>query len=427
MISISTKKEGFYGWVALGAVALLFFLLNGGVLYSFGAFLPSICRDFGWKRGDVSAGHTVLTIMSIFTSLGAGFFVARFGSRRAIVAGNLVLATAMFFLSFLSRKWQFLLGYGVFGIGMGFGGHIPVTTIASNWFVKKAPLAMSLVVTAAGLGGLVIVPLVMAVITRIGWREAYQFLSIAILIVGVIAGGLLIRNKPEDLGQVPDGPGEPGPGQDASRARASTHYVTPVEFTAKEAMKTGAFWMLAVFGTATMFVMGLLNSHQIAFLTGMGVSNQTAALATGMMPGASVAGTLGMGFLALRVSIKKLTVVSGVLILISTILALLTTSAAMGFAYSVAFGLGFGVAMVATLSFWPSYFGRSSFSKIVGIAGMFRIVGAVGAPVGGFLYDSTKSYTLPHIICVAVALVGLVSILMLKPPLHPSLKATSAP
>jgi MFS family permease len=422
MSSISTKKEGFYGWVSLSAVALLFFLLNGGVLYSFGAFLPSICNAFGWKRGDVSAALTLLLMVGTFTSIGAGFFVARYGPRRAIVGGSLVIAVGMLLLSFLSKQWHFFVAYGILGLGMGFGGQVAVTTVASNWFVKKLPLAMSVLVTSAGLGGLLLVPLVMAVINTMGWRSAYQLLCGLIFIFGAVAAGAFVRNKPEDFGQVPDGVASPGSGQEASHRRTGTNYVTPVDFTVKEAMGTVAFWMLILFGDAALFMMNLLSSHQIAFLMGLGIGSETAALATGLMTGLSVVGTLGMGFLALKYNINRLTLVSACLMVVSAILVLLTESAAMGFAYSIVFGIGFGAAMVAIMSFWPAYFGRTNYAKIVGISGIFRIIGGIGAPVAGFLFDATKSYTLAHAITLAVAVLGVISVLILRSPLHPSLK-----
>jgi MFS family permease len=423
MMGDRLRKGKFYGWIALAAAGLVLFIVNGSLLFSFGAFLPSICKEFGWKSGDVSVALTILFVVITLSSPLVGFFTGKYGARKAIVLGCLLAALGLLCVAFQSKLWQFRAAYGLIGLGASFGGMITATTIAQNWFVKKAPLAMGITIAAGGIGGFVLVPLIMAMITNVGWRSAYLVLCGIVFLFGAVIPGLFLRNKPEDMGQFPDGAASSEEhGKEAFAAPARTRYVTPVDFTVKEATRTGALWILIIFSNAVFFLLTFLTAHQIAFLTNIGIGAEIAAVTLGLSSGISTVGTLGMGFLALKQSLKMLTAIAASLLLIGIFLALLTRSMPMAFAFSIIFGIGSGAALVAGMSFLASYFGRKDYPKIMGISMLFGIVGSVGAPVGGFLFDATKSYTTAFVVAMVVAAVPLLCMLIIRPPLHPSLK-----
>jgi MFS family permease len=417
------RKGKFYGWIALAAAALVLFLQNGSLLFSFGTFLPSICKEFSWRSGDVSVAYTILFMVMTLSSPLVGFFAGKYGARRAIVLGNFLAALGLLFLASQSKLWQFRAAYGLIGLGASFAGMITATTIASNWFVKKAPLAMGITVAVGGIGGFVMVPLIMAMITNMGWRSAYLVLCGIVFLFGAVIAGLFLRNKPEDMGQFPDGvASSEGNAKEAVAPPAKTRYITPVDFTVKEATRTGALWILIIFNNSVFFLLTFVSAHQVAFLTNIGIDAEIAAVTLGLISGVSTVGTLGMGFLALKHSLKMLTSIAAGFLLLGIFFALLTRSVPVAFVYSVVFGIGSGAALVAGMSFLASYFGRTDYPKIFGISMLFGIVGSVGAPVGGFLFDATKSYTVPFLVAMAVAALALLCMLIIRPPLHPSLR-----
>ena len=419
----SKEKDGFYGWISVSATALLSFVCLGGVTYSFGAFQPSICKAFNWSVRDVSLA---LTLVMLFMSLAApmaGFFVGKYGARRSLVLGSVMGVLGLVLLAYHQKLWQLYIGYGLFiGIGVAaFAGIIPQTTIANNWFRKRVSLAMGIIVGLGGIGGIVLVPIIMAFIERFGWRNAYLILAGMALVFAVIIPAVLIKNKPEDLGQVPDGavasqdePRETGP--------KFSQYVTPVDFTVKEALRTPTLWFIIISITMVFFLLTVTMAHQIAFLESIGVSAGVAAFSLGLIPGVSALANLLMGFMTIKFSLKKLSVVSSALMLVGMIILFFTKSAPMALTYSIIFGFGYGAAMVAGMSLSSSYFGRTDYPKIMGISMVFSILGSVGAPIAGAIYDSTKSYSTAFVLTVIAALIGLVSMIMVRPPLHPSLR-----
>ena len=86
-------------------------------------------------------------------------------------------------------------------------------------------------------------------------------------------------DKPENLGQVPDGPGSL-----KTQKAESVHpvpnnlYKTPVEFTAKEAMLTLTMWLLIGYVVVQFTAMQIMMAHQISFLIDMGFSSASAAI-----------------------------------------------------------------------------------------------------------------------------------------------------
>ena len=415
-------KKGFYGWITLSGAALVYFLMCGVLMYPFGVFLPFICEEFGWGRGAVSGAYTMMMAsMGLFGPF-AGIFITKYGSRSAIVFGNLMSVSGLLLLAFHTRLWQFYVGYGVLiGLGVGLGGFIATTTIANNWFDKRRSLALSIVIASGGIGGLLLVPGIMAVINSVGWRSTYVVIFAIALLCMIILPGLIIRNKPEDLGQIRDGAAVPDPEKTVSAEPTRRLYITSVDFTLSEAIRTLSLWLILSAETLQLFAMSMLVTHQVAFLVDMGITAGMAATALGLLPGTSTIGRLGIGFLGLRYNMRPLAIGSFVVMTIGMALVPLTKSLPMVFVYVTIFGIGFGAFIVAITGLFSVYFGLTNYPKIVGFVSPFAIIGSAGAPIAGIIYDATGSYSLPFSIAVLALLVGLACIIFARPPRHPTL------
>jgi MFS family permease len=413
------KNEKFYGWTALSGGALSVFIA-GGAGYTFSAFLPALNKEFGWRAGEISMALFLASVLMTLAGPGAGLFIKRFGARLAVILGNALITIAFFMLAFHQRQWQLHVAYSILGIGSGIGGIIAAGTIATSWFLKKTPLAMAVNMGAMGIGGLIFAPATAVLIQAMSWRQTYMVLGAVTLLVGAIVPGILVRNKPEDLGQVPDGIAMAQTTEQASVQHSSSQ--TSADFTLKQAARTSAFWLLGLYSWTPFFIMVFLMAHQINFLKGVGLSSETAGLALGVVSATSVFGTLITGVLGLRFDVRKLTVVAMVLVILSMIISLATHSAALAFIYSAIFGVALGATMVSLMSLMPAYFGRAHFSTIIGACGLFVLFSGFGAPIGGFIFDATKSYNLAFLVNVGIGLLGLIFLLLVRPPVHPSMK-----
>jgi MFS family permease len=422
MTAAFAESKKFYGWKALATTAVMYFAMTGLLLYSFPVFLPFLCEAFGWSRASVSWANSLAMVVAGVASPLAGICIARYGARLVIVVGGILSILCFIFVSFHTQLWELYFAYGVLlGTGCCFCGMLAMTTIANNWFVKKRPLALSILLTSGGLGGLVMVSFIMALINRYGWRYAYLVIAAFTLLLLVILPALLVKNKPEDLGQVPD-----GIRADEGKAAGSSAMgidAAPVDFTAAEALRTASFWFLTLFGTCYMFGMQGFMLHQVAFLLDIKISSAIAAAAYSTFVGISAVGRLSIGFLGLKYPTRRLFILSTLLLISGMVLFLWSESLPMIFVSNSIVGLGMGAAYVAMMNIVPLYFGKTHYPKIMGFAMPFlTIIGSLGSPLTGWIRDITGSYMLAWKIAILVLIIGLISILLARPPVHPSLR-----
>ena len=426
MTAAAAAPIKFYGWKALAATAVMYFAMTGLLLYSFPVFLPFLCEAFGWSRASVSWANSLAMVVAGIASPLAGICIARYGARLVIVIGGILSILCFVFVSFHTRLWELYFAYGaLLGTGCCFCGILAMTTIANNWFVKKRPLALSILLTSGGLGGLVMVSFIMALIDRYGWRHAYLVIAAFTLLLLVILPAMLVKNKPEDLGQVPDG--IPAEDKKTTEPSAKSIYATPVDFTAAEALRTASFWFLTLFGTCYMFGMQGFMLHQVAFLLDIKISSAMAAAAYSTFVGISAVGRLSMGFLGLKYPTRSLFIIATLLLISGMVLFLWAESLPMVFVCNSIVGIGMGATYVAMMNIMPLYFGKTHYPKIMGYAMPFlTIIGSLGSPLTGWIRDITGGYMLAWKIAVLVLLIGLVSILLARPPIHPSLRKDPA-
>jgi len=426
MTSIWAKPNKFFGWKALAAAAAMYFALTGLLLYSFPVFLPFLCKAFGWTRAAVSWANSLALVVQGLASPFAGMYVTRYGARKALATGGILCVLCFIIASFHTQLWQLYLAYGVlFGLGGSLCGMLAMTTIVNNWFVKKRPLALSILLTAGGLGGLVMVSRIMAMINRFGWRNAYLLLAVMIFVLLVVLPSFLVINKPEDLGQVPDGV-HAGEKRDSLPGKHNLEG-TPVDFTAAEAVRTPTFWYLTILSTTFFIGIQGFMLHQVAFLLDIHISTAVAATAYSLFVGVSAVGRLGMGFLGIRYPSRPLAIMAMLLLILGMAIILWAKTLPVILLYNVLIGLGLGGTYVAIMNLIPHYFGKTHYPRIVGFALPFStILGSLGSPVTGWIRDSTGSYKSAWEQAIVILAIGLVSLILARPPVHPSMRGNRA-
>jgi MFS family permease len=418
-----TSDKGFYGWINVVTAAVMGVI---GQLYiiSFGYFLPFLVSDFGWSRGVTSLAATINMIVMGICGPFAGMFIVKCGARRAIIVGNALGFLGFFLLFFHSHLWELFLAFGVLvGLGAGIGQLLASTTVVNNWFVKKRSLALSIFFGTGGLGGMFLGPGIMKLIEVLGWRATFLVMSFMVLLFAIVLPAILIKNKPQDLGQVPDGPAGSIIPDKSPAARRKVGYKTAVDFTAKEAMRTRTLWLLIAYYCLNMLAMGALMTHQIAYLFDIGINATVAAFALSVMTGVMTFSQFGVGFLGMRFSMHSIAVSSEVIKIVGVGILLYTKSLPLVFVYMVVLGLGFGAVMIALMNMFPDYFGMSNYPKIMGFVRVFwAFIGAAGAPLAGYIRDTTGSYQPAFQAVIIIIAAGLICLIFAKPPVHPSLK-----
>jgi MFS family permease len=416
-------KDGFYGWVNMAVLFVyniaLFFVMN-----AFAFCLPFWAeKPFYWNRGWISGAQTLNLILGGLAAPLVGIFLMKQGPRKAMVIGNLLSTLGLFMIAFQHHLWELYLWAGVVvGLGMSIGGMLAMMTVTNNWFIMKRSIALVISMGSFGLN-VVISPILMSMIHSMGWRESYMIVGVISLVLCVIVPGLLIRNKPEDLGQAPDGPISTKAKIQTGNNPYKNVYKTSVDFTAKEALRTRTMWLLVSLGTIQFFCMNGLLPHQIQFLLDIKIPDNTAARASGLMSAIMAISTIATGFLGLRFKMRSLAITSIAVGIIGYAALLWAQSLSMVIVYCVILGIAFGIQAIAMGNLYPDYFGRSEFPKIMGYAMPVTIIASsVGGMITGFIRQQTGHYHFAFQLFLVLSFVALLCMIFAKPPVHPSLK-----
>jgi OFA family oxalate/formate antiporter-like MFS transporter len=401
-------KKIFYGrWIVL-ACSLIGFYVGGVIFYGFTAFFEPIREEFGWSYTQISFAASLRGLeMGIFAPL-VGFLADRFGSRKLIFWGTI---TVGFGLILLSRTQSLAMFYGSFLlIAFGAGGCAMVVTMAAvaNWFHKNVGIALGVMASGVGASGLM-VPFIVHLIGVSNWRTTLIILGLGMWILGIPLS-LVIRNRPEQYGDLPDGI---SPSDRMPYLENQDTGVKAVEIGFKEALKKRAFLYLIIAEAIRMMIVAAVIIHVMPYLSSLGLPRVTAGLVAGAIPLTSIIGRFGFGWLG--DVFDKGYVMAWTFCIIS--LGMLTFCYVqviwIAFVFLFLFAPGYGGGMVLRGAILREYFGRNSFGKMIGITmGSASIGGIIGPTVAGWAFDTFESY---HLIwLVFCGLSGLAISLVLK-------------
>ncbi|WP_330702828.1 MFS transporter [Novosphingobium resinovorum] len=341
------------------------------------------------------------------TLLGAGFglfvatagvsgpFIARgfpfLGIRNVMLAGTTLAAVgAVLMITFVSSGPTFIICYGlVIGLGVGAAGILPVQTVVAAWFRGRRALAISVVMSAGEVAGVIAPPIFAWLITATGtWRSGWW----VALGCFVIAGALISWVIPSNLATDPHNL-EMGPPPRDLLGKASRVYKTSQSWHFGDAVQTRQFAFILLAGVIANVDWVFFLGHGVQHLRDIGYDSTTAALAVSIVVAASICGNALAGLLGDRIPPHWLA--AGALLMISAGLGLATAPS--GFPalviFAVVFGFGFGATQVCWITLLTNYFGTKPFPTLLGIVfAVGTVAGALGSVTAGFVYDQLHTY-----------------------------------
>jgi len=280
----------FYGWWIVAAAVCTFGLSTGLPYYNMPFFYDYYTQAFGWSKPDITLGFP---LAALFTLWVGPVLVHRFPPKRLLLIGSCF--TALAFIGFSSMRGNLTLYYALwflYTVGYIFSGPIPHQVLISQWFRKNRSLAMGITYVGVGFVGSAGSFIVKGVTSASGFRTCLIIVGFIVLLVWPITI-LFLKNRPQDIGQNPDG---------AAVAAAETK-ANPLPFSALTG--TVAFWLLVVGSACSIGSIGSINQHMKFVFQDQGFTDQAIrdavwAQANAMILWSSIAGRLLIGWLADR-------------------------------------------------------------------------------------------------------------------------------
>jgi MFS family permease len=422
----SGARQRFHGWWIVSVTAVLYGYGAGVNFYGFGVFFNPMREEFGWSRAATAGVFSLSRLEGAPLGPIIGWLIDRIGSRRMMVAGLSLTGLGFISMYFIQSLWMFYVIYGVFiatGFSMGF--FQASQAIVANWFFRKRAQALSYLAVGGGLGGAALVPALGAFMGMAGWRWTAVAVGLLMWVVGIPLA-MILRNRPEDMGQVPDGlpsrneaqaADDPVLPPQAPVERAEVSERQEVEFTVGQALRTSTFWTLVLAMAFRSSILSSIVVHQIAHLEDIGIARHAAETMLGLMIAMSIPGRLLFGWLGDRFSKQHLLAFSSVLQGIGIFIIANATSLAYVWPFLLFYGLGYGGAIPLTQALRADLFGRKVFATVGGLIMPFTTLGGVAGPIfAGYVYDVTDSYRIAFYTFVVLILLSGLTFLFVRPP-----------
>ena len=415
-VSDTARRPIFYGWYMVGAAVGLQFLQAGLVSQAFGAYLAVLSEEQGWSKTALSGAAALQQMEVALLGPVLGWAIDRFGPKVFIRSGVVIFGSGLCLLSQVETLPQFYGAFIVIALGSSLCGFFPLNVSLIHWFERKRARALSAMSLGLAFGG-IMVPLVASSLTTFGWRPTALASGILAILVGLPLA-FVIRNSPHEHGEVVDGVPEAPP---TGTTVPEIAQETTRDFTAREALRTQAFWLISLGHGFALFVVHAVSVHAIIHLKqSLGYSVAQASLVITLVTASQILG-VGLGWL-IGDRYKKRVIAAGCMLAHAAGLLLLTyaMNTTMVVAFAVLHGTAWGLRGPFMQAMRADYFGRSAIGMILGLSFMIIVVGQVGGPIiPGIFADITGDYRLGFTIIAVLAGLGSGFFLLARKPKRP--------
>ncbi len=412
---IRPAGQVFYGWwVVLASVGIQFV---GGLFFahSFALYVEELKVEFGWSATVLSVAFALTRMESGILGPLQGWLADRFGPRIVLVIGTLLFGGGMMLFSFTWSIPSYYASVLLIALGASLGGFATLMVALVNWFNQHRSKAIAGSQLGYAMGGLAL-PIMAVAIQNFGWRPT-AFASGFIILAVCLPLSLLVRHRPEDIGEQVDG--APAPVTEFADSGTTKSVVT--EFTAQQAVRTPSFWLLSLGHAFALLTVSAVMLHAISHLkNGLNYSVVEAASVMSLVMGCQILGQAMGGYLGDRYDKRYICITCMAGHASALLLLAYASNSAMVIAFAVIHGVSWGARGPLMVALRADYFGTRAFGMIMGISSLVVMFGMMGGPiVGGVLSDYYGNFVNAFAILGLVSMLGALCFYFAKPPPPP--------
>jgi len=400
-------QKSFRGWGLLALSTLAISLTLPGQTIGVSSFIDHLTSDLGVSATTLSTAYLIGTVAGSLTMPSIGRWIDRSGVRKTMICIATAFSIAVAYMGTIQSLWMLVIGFiGIRMLGQGALSLVGQTSIAL-WFDHKRGLAFGISMTASA-GLMSLGPLALTyLIATFGWRLSWVISGCIILVALVPATWRWMEDRPESIGQVPDGRF----GFHSDKNSPVTHH------TVRQALSTSAFWILTGVTVVSSALITGLTFHHFALMEAAGLSNAEAAAI--FVP--QMVGTVGAGFiwawLTDRIS-PSLLLVACQASLLGAHLSYVWVGPGLGAAiYSLLLGVNGGSIRALGSALYPKWFGTTHIGAIRGVATAFGVgASAIGPLIVAVGYRITGSYGSLNLFLALIPSIAIIASVAVKEP-----------
>lgn len=401
---------------------------HGFNTYGISVIFKAVAEELGLDRAATSWAPGIGRLEGGITSPLVGWLSDKFGSRWIVIFGMCVAGVGMLLMNYITQVWHYYVVWSaMIGLGLNIGLTVAVDKTINDWFIRRRGLAMGIKFAAISLLGIIIVQVLTPLVEIYDWRFACLLFG-SIMLASLPAAYLFVRpQRPEYYGILPDGADVGGKYERVDIATWGAGYASSyeeIEYTFKQAIKTGTFWLLIVTFSVHNIIAGGFNIHVHPFLTDVGLTDAAASGLMGMMIFFTLPARFFGGLVADRVPKNRIQYLLTAAFLFQVIglgIYILFQNIPAAYVLLACHGLSSGAVTPLVIIILGRYFGRKAFGSILGTTVALLAPLAMVSPVFyGWVFDTTGSYNNAFITALVMVIIAVMVSCLVRIPKLPA-------
>lgn len=416
-------KKIYYGWINVAVLFFTYMLLICPIIFGYGIMIGSMVKSMGVAMTVAALAYTLYALLSGWLQPIAAKFIGKYGVKKSIMLGatfGMVGATVMAIFG-----GTVIVHYIVYVLCLGpasaFGMVLPHQTGITKWFHRRRGLAMTIVLSSAGVGGYFFPKIIAKVVTNtanwhMGWWVMFASHALAFFLILI-----LYRESPESVGQTMAQFREdedPVAKSGKQWKLAAFKQKDGGDYTSKEALRTMPFYLITGIMIVCYFVSSSIQTYGASTFVSKGMELTTAASIIATYSLVSLLSRFVAAILMDNVDGRFIMRLGFTLNTIGMcILVFGSGTYTSGVLFAVVFGLGYGLTYVVPPTLTANYYGKKNYASITAIQSLpSTLAAAFSTVVLGAFYDLTNSYDSAWAFALAMVAVGFICAILLKPP-----------
>lgn len=399
------KKKFDYKWIIVGLTFLMMFVGLGFCSGTKSLFLKPITSFLGIDRATYSITDSMRYIATAVVNLFFGTLVARFGSKKLILAGCASLFISMVLAMVGEQVIVFYLSGMFLGIGFSWMSTTMAGYIVNRWVDKNKGTVLGVVFCANGIGGALAAQIVTPFISSSadGYKTAYFVISCILVALFTI---LLIFYK--------DKPITKNENHTVKKEKKSkSQNWEGLEFS--QILKKPYFYLTVICVFASGLMLQGITGVAAAHMSDSGLTDSYVATVTSMSMIFLACSKFVTGFIYDKFGIRVAVSVCTIFSVLAMVTLTLLNASALGQVLAMAYSLFAAIALPLETIMIPIYsnelFGQKAYNKVLGVFVSVCTAGfALGAPLLNACFNAFGSYN-PAFYVFAGIMVGVIVLL----------------
>lgn len=405
----SPHFSALYQWSILILLGAIYFLATATTFTSLGVVLPGMIDELKWSWTEAGFGFTLLGLTCGLSSFLPSIFIRNIGVRLTLLFGTLVFIGGFYSLYITQNISTYFLGTALLGIGFTFLATVPGTYVISRLFEKQS-MAFGLYFTIGGLGGVAGPWIYFYASNQMGsWRMHWILCALYLSVVTFIT-----------LCTLCEGDKERAHAKNIMQKQAAEPpkaiYRTKDIWTARRALRTWQFYLIAATYTAFLWCGITVNSFAVAHIEDRGFSLTIAVSLLSTMAFVNAFSRLLGGAAGEWLDPKKLLICSLGIIVIGLISLSIATSWFWLLMFTLCVGIGYGMTFLASSVLLSNYFGRGPYLELFSVVNLISTLACLAPFFAGAIKDYTHSFTPAFLVIAAPVVIILIFTLLMRPP-----------